>query len=432
MKKVYLMGLALLTLFNTSAQDCTGGRYDQETFTDFDLTANILYGNNDNHEGDNIDLLLDVYEPTGDTETNRPLIIFMHGGTFIAGSKEGGDVKPLAEDFCKKGYVTSSINYRLGIDNMFDFTGGGPDDKDLSEAVFRATQDARAAVRFFRKSYVEDGNPYGIDTSQIYLVGSSAGGFMAVHLAYLTDENDIPDVIDQTNVGLGGGIEGLSGNLGYSSKATAIVNIAGALGDKEWMDNTKAPILSLHGDEDGTVPYGTALIGAGVYEDIILVDGSESIHIKAEEIGLKHCFKPFYGQGHVPHTNNADYYDTTSMYINQWLLSFVCNEEEYCICETALDETDCYDYASASVSNEILNAEPFKVYPNPASSSFTIESLENIKSYSIISLSGQVITSGIGNQQNFIDINSDNYLPGMYIVRITTEQGIATEKIIIE
>lgn len=432
MKKVYLMGLALVTLFNTTAQDCTGGRYDQETFADFDLTADIVYGNNDRNNGDNIDLLLDVYEPTGDTETNRPLIIFMHGGTFIAGSKEGGDVKPLAEDFCRKGYVTSSINYRLGIDNIADFIGGGPDDKDLSEAVMRATQDARAAVRFFRKSVDEDGNPYGIDPDHIYLVGSSAGGFMAVHLAYLTDDNDIPSVIDQTNVGLGGGTEGLSGNAGYSSEVTAIVNIAGALGDADWIDDTKAPVLSLHGDDDGTVPYGTALIGAGIYEDIILVDGSESIHKKAEEVGLKHCFKPFYGQGHVPHTDDADYYDTTSMYINQWLLSFVCNDTEYCLCETTQDETDCYDYGSLSVLNESFNAESLKVYPNPATSSFTIESLDNIREFAVIGMNGQIIERGNGNQQNFIDINSDKYLPGMYIVRITTENGIATEKIIIE
>lgn len=432
MKKVYLMGLALMTLLNTTAQDCTGGRYDEELFTGFDLTADIIYGNNDKNDGENIDLLLDVYQPSGDMIANRPLIIFMHGGTFITGSKEGGDVKPLAEEFCKKGYVTSSINYRLGIDNIDDFFGDGPSDKDLSEAVFRATQDARAAVRFFRRSVIEEANPYGIDTNHIYLVGSSAGGFIALHLAYLTDEDDIPEVIDQTNVGLGGGIEGLSGNLGYSSEVTAIINIAGAIGDANWMSATKAPVLSFHGDEDGTVPYGTDYIGALSYEEIIMVDGSESVHLKAEDIGLKHCFKPFYGQGHVPHQNNNDYYDTTSMYINQWLLSFVCNDDEYCLCETQLDETDCYDYSSLSVLNEVYTTESLKIYPNPASSSFTVESSENIRNYAVTSMNGQIVESGDGNQQNFIDIDSDNYLPGMYIVTITTSKGIVTEKIIIE
>ena len=79
------------------------------------------YGNNINYAGFAEDLMLDVYEPNGDTlangdsVTDRPLVLLAHGGSFIGGSKTGSDVVPLAESFAKMGYVVASINYRLGF-----------------------------------------------------------------------------------------------------------------------------------------------------------------------------------------------------------------------------------------------------------------------------------------------------------------------------
>lgn len=430
MEKLYSLVVSLLagaTMLHAQL-DCSGGRYDQEIFNDFDLTSDIVYGNNDRMNGNNIDLLLDVYEPSGDSETARPLIIFMHGGTFIAGSKTGDDVKPLAEMFAKKGYVTSSINYRLGMDNLLSFSG--PSAGDAAEAVFRATQDARAAVRFFRKSVAEDGNPYGIDTDHIYLVGVSAGGFMALHLAYLTEEDDIPEIIDQSKPGLAGGIVGESGNPGYSSEVTAIINLAGALGDVEWITADKAPVLSMHGDEDGTVPFGTDWISVSVFSEIIIVDGSQTVHEKAEEVGLKNCFKPHWGAGHVPHVNNQPYTDTTELYIREFLLSFVCEGENYCPCETTEDPSDCYNYQGLSTEEFALSS--FNLFPNPAQTKFTIEGEARIISYQVTDLKGQMVQSGNGNMQYGVDIDCSSFNPGVYLVQLHTEYGVSTKKVVVE
>ena len=430
MKKLYTLVISIVssaTLMHAQF-DCSNGRYDQEIFNDFDLTSDILYGNNDRMNGNNVDLELDVYEPSGDTETSRPLIIFMHGGTFIAGSKTGDDVKPLAEMFAKKGYVTSSINYRLGMSNLLSFSG--PSAGDAAEAVFRATQDARAAVRFFRKSVAEDGNPYGIDPDHIYLVGVSAGGFMALHLAYLTEEDDIPSIIDQSNPGLGGGIEGETGNPGYSSEVAAIVNIAGALADVEWMTSDKAPVLSLHGDEDETVPFGTDWISVSVFTEIIVVDGSQTVHEKAQEIGLKNCFKPHWGQDHVPHVNNQNYTDTTELYVREFLLSFVCEGENYCPCETSEDPASCYEYQGLNTTEFALSS--FNLYPNPANAKFSIEGEARIVSYNVTDLKGQVVKSGNGNMQYGVDIDCSSFNPGVYLVQLHTEYGVSTKKVVIE
>src|SRR5690554_4493918 len=126
MKNIYLLGVALFTLITSQAQECSNGRYSDEIFTNLDITTDIQYGTNLNYDGTNQDLFLDIYQATGDTQTDRPLIIFIHGGSFVFGSKSGLDVVPLTNSFAKKGYVTSSISYRLGMNNIFSGTGPSP------------------------------------------------------------------------------------------------------------------------------------------------------------------------------------------------------------------------------------------------------------------------------------------------------------------
>jgi para-nitrobenzyl esterase len=408
MKKIYLLGLVVTSVFFAQAQqDCSNGRYVDELFPTITTTSNIQYGSNLDLNGGNVNLLLDVYQPTGDAETNRPVIIFIHGGSFVGGSKTGTDVVPLAQEFAKKGYVTASINYRLGI----SLTGNL--EKNASEAVMRATQDSRAAVRFFRKSVDTEGNPYGIDDTQIYIAGVSAGGFNALHLAYLDEVSEIPAIIDLNAPGLSGEIEGDSGNPGYLSTVNAIVNLAGALADTSWMQAGDTPILSFHGDADGTVPYGTDLIYLGGVFPIMIVDGSSTVHERAENLGLTHCFKPHYGAGHVPHTSNANYYDTTVTYMTQWLKTFVCGGTDY-----------CYDYATMSLAeNSSYNVS---IYPNPASTKLTIESDGTMSSVRIIDFSGRLVKEVATLNTTFLHIDVSSFPEGIYFVESNFSNGSRT------
>lgn len=427
MKKIYLLGLAFATAFGTNAQDCTGGRYENDLFTGSDVTSDIQYGSNLNYDGSQQDLFLDVYQPTGDTDTDRPLIIFIHGGSFVGGSKTGTDVVPLAENFAKKGYVTSSISYRLGMNNVFT----GPSEGDASEAVMRATQDAKAAIRFFKKSVKDDGNPYGIDTTKIFLAGSSAGGFVALHLAYLDQTSEIPSYINMSDPSLAGGLEGNSGTPGHTSDVKAIVNIAGAIGDTTWMNNNTTPVLSLHGDQDGTVPFGSAMLTLAIYE-IMEVDGSESVHIKAEMEGIKHCFKAEYGADHVPHVGSAEYLDTTQQYMTQFLLSEVCGTQAYCICNTPADPIACHPL-DGTANLKIEEAETLlEMYPNPALNEVTI-SLEGLLIEKVVftDLSGKIV-----HQANTMDyhtnIDVSDLTQGVYFVKVQTTSGMLTRKLVIE
>ena len=258
------------------------------------------------------------------------------------------DVVPLCEDFARMGYAVASFSYRLGIVNVLDL------ENELIRAVWRAVHDGRAAVRYFRQSVAEEGNPWGIDPERIYMGGVSAGGFLALHHAYVDQESEIPTNIDQTAPGMGGGLEGESGNPGYSSAVAGVFNVSGALKDADWMAPGDVNLVSVHGTSDGTVPYGTGnvtLLGFPVTE----VDGSATLHEQAEEIGLVHCFTTIDGAGHVPHVTDNDAYDVTLSTIAGALSSWICADYP--------DQCGEYDYTS-DIQEQL--AHTVRMYPNPA------------------------------------------------------------------
>jgi len=200
----------------TNAQSpCASGRYATDVFSNYTTTSDIVYGQNTSWNGSNTSLKMDIYQPTGDTEINRPLLIFVHGGSFIGGSKTDGDMVSMCQKFAKKGYVTASIDYRLGF---FPF-----DSANAVKAVVRAVQDLRAAVRYFYKDK-QTTNTYKIDTNNIYVGGSSAGAITSLHLAYLNQECEVADYLNQATITQLGGLEGTSGNPGYSSNVKGVLS----------------------------------------------------------------------------------------------------------------------------------------------------------------------------------------------------------------
>jgi len=301
--------VVLTTLFsiNLPAQPgvgCDGARYRYRIFDDISVDYDIIYGSNISATGTNISLVMDIYQPAGDFVTNRPVVVVAHGGFFLGGSNDGSDVVPLCQDLARMGYVAVSISYRLGISNFFAL------ESSLQEAVVRGVQDAKAAVRYLRKTHAEDGNTWGIDPERIVLGGSSAGAFIALHSAYVNDLSEVPSSVNFNANGLSGGIEGDSGSPGYSSALLSIFSISGAIGDDAWISSGDMPVVSTHGTSDGTVPFGTGYVQlSGI--NVTIVDGSEIIHNTTDLLGIDNCFHVFPGAGHTPHAASTQYYDTT-------------------------------------------------------------------------------------------------------------------------
>ncbi len=284
MNKFYiLVSLLAFSFFNLSAQ--CDGRCEQEIFSQVTVTQGVPYGSADGQT-----LFMDIYQPTGDTATNRPVVIMCFGGAFIGGERTSGELVLICEDLAKKGYVTASIDYRLESPLNVIF------EENMVKAVLRATQDGKAAVRFFRKE-AANGNAYGIDSSTIFIGGTSAGGILGMHVAYLNDSTLLsPNWLQWSNDI--GGIEGNSGNPGYSSRVSGVVGFAAALGDSAWLKTANIPFMSVHAEDDGTVPYNIGFpLGLATLPNLY---GSNVLAHRADILGIHNPFYSYTGDNHPP------------------------------------------------------------------------------------------------------------------------------------
>jgi poly(3-hydroxybutyrate) depolymerase len=430
MKKTTLFLICLISVTIYAQSPCSSGRYAFDFFQNFTLSSNIVYGQNTSWNGASTSLKLDVYQPTGDTETKRPMIIFVHGGSFIAGTKTDGDMVTMCQRFAKKGYVTASINYRLG--NAFDSV-------NAVKAVVRAVQDLRAAVRFFYKDK-QTTDTYKIDTNNIYVGGSSAGAITALHLAYLNQECEVSDYLSQATITQLGGLEGTSGNPGYSSKVRGVLNGCGALARYSWLEAGDVPVASVHGTNDATVKYNRGIVNPGI--PIIYLDGSRMIHERACALGLENQFYTFPNAPHVPYAGSTAYMDTTINFFRDFLIKQLgCTDNMLQLENARMQTVFLYpiNYCDGSPVNEVcstssiseISMENIQVYPVPTSGELIIKVTdEGLYHLRIIDLFGRtLLVFNSSSLETSLDLSL--FEKGSYILRITNQNGQTETKTII-
>ncbi len=258
-------------------------RYNSQIFESITATKNIRYGDNVTQGGSTVGLSLDFYEPKNDIQTKRPLIVLAHGENFRSGDKS--DLEKTASFLAKAGYVVAAINYRLLDETQTKIT--------YKRAVINAVVDMKAAVRFFNKD-ASTTNVYHIDPNNIFIGGYSAGAITALHYAYLSSDTEIrsiggTDFLDYINEK--GGLEGNSGNPDFSSQVKGVINISGALFDKNIIETNEPVLFSIHGTQDLVVPY----LNGVVDNTEIWTNGSGVLHEHANNIGLHSVLKTING-----------------------------------------------------------------------------------------------------------------------------------------
>jgi len=393
MKKLYaLLAFIGLSYLQVHSQfDCSGGRYYQDVFPTYTLTSDVTYGEALNVSGDLQSLELDIYQPEGDTLSQRPLLILAHGGSFVFGSKTGLDVVSLCNKFVKLGYVVASIEYRLGF-------GGLPNVSSATQAVYRGTSDMKAAIRFFRKNYSE-GNAYRINPDYIFTGGVSAGAFTALHAAYIDQESEIPAEVDPIEFG---GLEGNSGNPGFPSNTRAVVNLCGAIGDTSWINTGDVPNISMHGTLDATVPYGTDLISVfGI--GLLTVDGSASIAQRMSNLGIEHEFISWQDADHVPFVSNANYQDSVYQFVVPFLADFL----------------GCDPTGISAVESSLT----LDLFPNPANGTLFYKSNITLTEISLRDLAGRTLGQQKSPTLSSGSLDLSDLPAGIYFFEATTSKG---------
>jgi acetyl esterase/lipase len=266
-----LLALVMMSRAQPPARPKAGPRLPAGARVDRD----VVYGPHERNK-------LDVYRPAGDGPW--PLVIWVHGGAWQAGSKDGGGP---ALRLLDRGYAVASVNYRLS-----------------QHAQFPAQiEDCKAAVRWLRAN----AQKYGLDPNRFGVWGASAGGHL---VALLGTAGDVKD------------LDGTGGNLGVSSRVQAVCDwfgpsdfskvveqaipgtridrtradcpeaklIGGRIADYPdrvkranpitYISKDDPPFLIVHGDQDTTVPVGQsrilheALKAAGVDSTLVVIPGA--------------------------------------------------------------------------------------------------------------------------------------------------------------
>lgn len=118
-------------------------------------------------------LMLDVYEPAGDTEKKRHPILFVHGGGFVTGTRDKGYPPVICTLLAKRGYVCFSIDYRL--------YPSGKERGPHADAAPKVAKDLDLA----RKWILERADEFGIDPAKLAISGGSAGGMASIEACKL-------------------------------------------------------------------------------------------------------------------------------------------------------------------------------------------------------------------------------------------------------
>ena len=251
--------------------------------SDVEVVLNVEYG-----KGGGRPLKLDILRPKNTPEKPMPAVVFIHGGGWRGGKKEGG--VPRLIPFAQHGYFCASIEYRLS-----------------GEAVFPAQiEDCKCAIRFLRAKAKE----YNVDPDRIGVWGASAGGHLVALLGTSGGAKELEgkggwekhssrvqavvdcfgptDLVKIVEDAAKGSVQG---RMGFDTANNPVALLLGGPVDQNKDKAVKAssvtyvskddpPFLILHGDQDPLVPLSqseslnAALKNAGVESTLHVVKGA--------------------------------------------------------------------------------------------------------------------------------------------------------------
>ncbi len=237
---VLLMGIPALILLTSEV-----GVFAQEPATSDSIHRTLTY-----FENDTISLELDLFLPADGlyapghstasarkpiSSEGRPLVIFVHGGGFSGGDRTAGHA--LAAYLSQNGIACASISYTLYMkDKSFSCDG------ILAEKI-RAIQITASQLWHATRYLMDRSEEIGIDTTRIFISGSSAGAETVLHAAFWDREQ----------------MQLFQPVLPPGFRYAGVISGAGAIMDLNLITpENKLPVMMFHGDEDELVPYGTA------------------------------------------------------------------------------------------------------------------------------------------------------------------------------
>ena len=283
--------VATLTV-NANASSINPLDFINPRFSTVDTTSGITYTPN----GYPSSKVLDLYQPHGDTNALRPVIVWIHGGSLKTGTDQTqGYIVTYCTDFAKRGYVCMSIDYRV---HSGSFPCTPQEECSLPQLQLAAT-DTDTAFDWIRANAAT----YKINTNWMFVAGGSAGGMVAVTWG-LVDGTNSPATPQKVfnHDGLIA-IGDLWGSPEPPKRWYIGTNNPNQynLPPYHYLDTNDAPLVIIHGTADTTVPFQNSI----------------DLTNELTQAGVGFEIHPIPGAGHTPTSYNTD--------IEAWVANFFAN-----------------------------------------------------------------------------------------------------------
>jgi hypothetical protein len=419
------------------------------------------------------------------------LIILVHAGSFQGpatvegafglkagpgGRKIDNWIVDMAKDLAKRGFVVASMDHRVGWDAL------GCQGKSCVEGVFkavlRAQQDMRACIRYLRRPSVA--SQYKIDVNRIAVGGSSSGAYVGIHSQVLDtfeeitavekflDDQGVP-LVDSTKIGdLNGIMEtqpfGSSlqaSDLALSTRVNAIVSFGGAVGDTTFLDPGDPAIIAVHGIDDATTPYNTAIvITAALNKPIIEVSGGLDMVRVANKLGNQNVFRDKLGDSVYTIDVNGTAISVSPglklfagegfEFYNWWswgdpartdaartakAQSYLRDDVTYFVLPRLLAALDLEEALQAAVGRNDAFAlqNALTVYPNPVAGDFVVAlhdpkfALKKVEMYNLL---GEKVWEKRADHPTFFEGSVESLPAGVYQLRVVSNNANAGFKFV--
>ncbi len=168
--------------------------YLESAFSNIKITRDIAYKYTANKTMDPevtnpVTLRLNTYEPTQNTNTDKPLVIFVYGGGMCVGDRLQQEQSAIA--FARYGFVTATIDYRMRYD-LCGISDGTVDEEDIPAyyaQFISSIQDVAQDILDAKSYLVNRSSQYGLNSSKVGIVGWSVGGTTSEAILLNTFDN---------------------------------------------------------------------------------------------------------------------------------------------------------------------------------------------------------------------------------------------------
>lgn len=210
-----------------------------------------------------LELQMDIYSPDADASPHRPLLLMMHGGSFLFGNRMEAGQAAWCRHFASLGYVAASIDYRLGF---------WPSKHGLLQAEADALDDADSALAYLLRR-----EELRIDPGRVFVAGTSAGAILAMGLAYS---------LYGTHP-----LKAFRPRLGPELRICAVGDLWGYVRDLSVLEHARVPILAFQSEQDPVVPFDSGYpLRSQLFSDKVY--GTRATCARAAELGIRTSLHP--------------------------------------------------------------------------------------------------------------------------------------------